>query len=69
MNDKLAHFLVGAGISAIVGVILGPLFGLAAAVVAGAAKELWDRAGHGTPDIWDFVATAAGGMVVVPFLL
>ena len=27
----------------------------------GAAKELWDRKGHGTPDWLDFIATLLGG--------
>ena len=38
-------------------------FGLAVAIAAGVGKEIRDYLGHGTPDHWDAVATAAGGAV------
>jgi hypothetical protein len=38
--------------------------GLGAALGAGAAKELLDRAGFGQPEWSDFLATAAGGLAV-----
>jgi hypothetical protein len=38
--------------------------GLGAALGAGAAKELLDRAGFGRPEWADFLATAAGGLAV-----
>ena len=62
--DKLYHATAGAATSAVVFCITGNSWlGLAATVVAGAAKEYWDSRGHGTVDVWDFVATAAGGVV------
>ncbi|NOX40505.1 MAG: hypothetical protein GXP05_08315 [Alphaproteobacteria bacterium] len=57
-QDKIAHIAVGFTISALIG---GPI-GLAVATIAGAGKEIWDKySGRGTPDLWDFVATVAGG--------
>lgn len=67
--DKQAHFWAGAAIAASVALYLDPLAGLAAGVLAGAAKELRDRAGHGTSDIKDFFATAAGALVVLPYCI
>lgn len=64
--DKQAHFFAGAAIAASVALYADPLLGLAAGIIAGALKEVRDRAGFGTPDIWDFIATAAGAAVVVP---
>ena len=64
-KDKLYHATAGAIVSAVVFCVTGnPWFGLAAAVIAGAAKEFWDSLGHGTVDVWDLVATAAGGAAV-----
>ena len=68
--DKQAHFWAGAAIAAIVALYTGaPLLGLAVGVIAGALKELRDRAGHGTPDIRDFLATAAGACAVLPLII
>jgi len=67
--DKQAHFWAGAAIAASVTLYAGPLFGLAACVLAGAAKEVYDATGRGTPDVWDFVATVAGSVVILPILL
>lgn len=64
--DKQAHFFAGAAIAASVALYLDPLAGLAAGILAGAAKEIRDRAGFGTPDIRDFLATALGAAVVLP---
>ena len=61
--DKQAHFLAGTTICLAVSLFFSPLIGLAAAVFAGMAKEVWDSMGFGTADRWDFVATAAGGVV------
>ena len=61
--DKQAHFWWGWAIAATLCSIAGPLFAAAIAALLGAAKELWDKRGHGTPDIYDFAATAAGGTV------
>lgn len=67
--DKQAHFFAGAAIASLVALYLDPLAGLAAGIFAGAAKELRDRAGHGTPDFKDFIATALGAAVVLPALI
>ena len=64
-KDKILHLAAGAIASAVVFWISGnPWLGLAAAVVAGVAKEYWDSRGHGTVDVWDFVATTAGGLLI-----
>ena len=63
-KDKIYHAAAGAIASAVVFCVTSnPWLGLAAAVVAGVAKEFWDSKGHGTVDVWDFVATTAGGTV------
>jgi hypothetical protein len=66
--DKQAHFFAGAAIAATIALYLNPALGLAAGILAGLAKEVVDRMGYGTPDLKDFVATAAGACVVVPAL-
>lgn len=64
MNDKVMHLIAGA----VIGVIALALFGggaaVAAAVLVGAAKEVYDRVADGVPDFGDFVATGLGGMLV-----
>jgi hypothetical protein len=37
-------------------------------VVAAIGKELYDASGRGAPDVWDAVATALGGAVVLPLI-
>jgi hypothetical protein len=64
--DKQAHFFAGAAIAATIALYLNPALGLVAGILAGLAKELYDRAGYGTPDLKDFLATAAGACVVLP---
>ena len=61
--DKQAHFLAGTTICLSFALFVSPVLGLITAIVLGAVKELWDGMGHGTKDIWDFVATALGGVV------
>jgi hypothetical protein len=60
--DKQAHFWWGWAVAATV-YPFGFWFALLCAVFVGAAKELWDKQGHGTPDIKDFYATALGGLI------
>lgn len=67
--DKQAHFFAGAAIASVVALYADPLYGLAAGIVAGALKEIRDRAGFGTPDFKDFIATALGAAVVLPATL
>jgi hypothetical protein len=67
--DKQAHLLAGAAIASTVTLYVGvATAGFAAAVLAAALKELWDRAGNGTPDLLDFLFTVAGACVVLPLL-
>ena len=67
--DKQAHFFAGAAIAASVALYLDPLYGLAAGIIAGVLKEVYDRTGRGTSDFKDFLATALGATVVLPALL
>jgi len=60
--DKQAHFWWGWAIAA----TLYPIdlwFAILVAGLMGAAKEIWDAQGHGTPDVLDFAATVLGGAV------
>jgi len=67
--DKQAHFWAGAAIAASAALYTNPLYGLVAGIIAGALKEIRDRAGFGTPDFKDFIATALGAAVVLPATL
>jgi hypothetical protein len=60
--DKQAHFWWGWAIAATLYPI-GLWFAILTAALVGAGKEVWDKRGHGTLDIWDFAATALGGVV------
>lgn len=64
MNDKLAHFLAGIAVAA----LLAP-FGCGLAMVVtlliAAGKEGWDSAGHGTPEGLDALATVLGGVLLL----
>jgi hypothetical protein len=64
--DKQAHFWWGWAIAATFQSM--PL--VAAALVAAAAigKELWDKRGHGTPELADCLATLAGGVAALAFV-
>lgn len=67
--DKSSHAIYGGAVS-VAGVLFAVHFGLPPGVTAigfaagvGVLKEVWDRASEsGTPDPWDAVATAAGGI-------
>lgn len=62
--DKQGHFLGGAVISLALGYVFPPLIGIFAAVVAGALKEAYDslHPDSHVVDVWDFIATSAGGL-------
>ena len=63
-QDKLLHFVGGAAIAVLFGFLGHPFIGVAAAAVVGIGKELYDYqhpANH-TADLWDFIATALGGL-------
>ena len=65
--DKQAHFASGAAIAASVTLYTGlPWLGVFLCVFAGLLKEIYDSLGYGTPDRWDFVATAAGSIALIP---
>ena len=60
--DKQAHFWWGWAIAATLYQV-DLWFAILVAALMGAAKEIWDAHGHGTPDVKDFAATALGGAV------
>lgn len=60
--DKQAHFYSGMALALTIGIFFSPFWGFLAAIVAGIAKEVWDKAGQGTPDAMDMVATMVGGV-------
>lgn len=64
-KDKQKHLLAGLALAIIAGLLFCPRIGLAAAAVIGALKEIvWDWFFRkGTPELLDFVATVAGGVV------
>lgn len=61
--DKLLHLAVGLSLG-LTGTFTEPALGIGLALTAGAAKELRDLiTRRGTPDLADFAATAAGGLL------
>ena len=64
-KDKKLHILAGIALAIIAGLLFCPLIGLATAAVVGALKEIiWDwLLKKGTPELLDFVATVAGGVL------
>jgi len=66
--DKRLHLAAGLAVALVVLLVTGSgELACVAAIAAGAAKELYDlgnRDRH-TPDLWDFIATAAPGCVIL----
>ena len=64
-KDKKLHILAGLALSLLAGLLFCPIVGLAIAAVVGALKEtIWDwLLKKGTPELLDFVATVAGGVI------
>ena len=64
-QDKQKHLLAGLALSILAGLLFCPTVGLAIAAVVGALKEtIWDwLLKKGTPELLDFVATVAGGVI------
>jgi len=64
-QDKKKHVYAGLALSILVGLLFCPLTGLVTAAVVGALKEIvWDwLLKKGTPELLDFVATVAGGVI------
>ena len=65
--DKITHALAGAAIAAAL-LPLGVTPALMAVIVAAVGKELWDAQGHGTPDVYDAMATVIGGVLMASWL-
>lgn len=64
-QDKANHFAYGAVLAAI-GCLFSPLVGAALCVAFAVGKEVYDLAsGKGNPEIFDAIATIAGGMIVI----
>ncbi len=63
--DKTAHFAVGAVLFAVLLPFIGSVYALAGVTVIGSAKELYDALNkdNHTPDLWDALATIAGGVL------
>lgn len=59
--DKAFHFLAGWAIAATAWPLLVWLAWVPA-LLAGIGKELWDKQGHGTPEVADAAVTALGGL-------
>lgn len=62
-HDKLLHILGGMAIFMAAVPFAGPVWALALAGAAGVLKELHDmrRRDKHTPEVWDALATTAGG--------
>ena len=65
--DKITHALAGAAIAAAM-LPWGVIPALLAVIVAAVGKELWDAQGHGTPDVYDALATVIGGVLMASWL-
>jgi uncharacterized membrane protein YeaQ/YmgE (transglycosylase-associated protein family) len=65
--DKLWHLIAGLIVAAllVIGFGLPGWAGLVGAIVAGVAKETFDYCTTKEVDGWDFVATSAGGVVIL----
>ena len=68
--DKILHFVVGALITALVALFVpeGAPIAFLVAIVAGFAKEIFDRFTDGNFDFLDLFATWAGGLIVQIFI-
>jgi len=68
-KDKLLHFGAGILVAAFFTLASGrPLVGLAAAAIAGIAKETYDASHGGTVEALDAVATFVGGALAAGIL-
>lgn len=60
--DKANHFVYGVVLFTVLAFLRDPLFALWLVIGVGILKELFDKVtGTGNPEVWDAVATAAGG--------
>lgn len=63
--DKVFHFTGGTILFALALPFTGPVYAVAAVTIVGFLKEVYDslhKQSH-TPDVWDALATAAGGLL------
>ena len=61
--DKANHALWGLALFIALAFARDPLFALLMVVAVGIVKEIYDKVTEtGTPDVWDAVATACGGL-------
>ena len=65
--DKITHALAGAAIAAAL-LPWGVIPALLAIVIAAGGKALWDAQAHGTPDVYDAMATVIGGVLMASWL-
>lgn len=63
--DKTAHFAVGTVLFAVLLPFLSPVYAVVGVTIIGFAKEFYDslHKDKHTPDVWDALATAAGGAI------
>lgn len=63
--DKVYHFAGGAILFALALPFLGGMYSVVAVAIVGFAKEVYDtlHKDNHTPDVWDALATAAGGLL------
>lgn len=63
--DKVLHFTGGSILFALALPLLGGIYAVVAVTIVGFLKEVYDslnKQSH-TPDVWDALATAAGGLL------
>lgn len=65
--DKREHFVVGALISLVLGILIAPWVGFIAGCLAAILKEWWDSKGHGTVEVMDALFTIVGALCACPF--
>lgn len=58
--DKRKHFIVGALIAFVLGILIAPWVGFIAGCLAAILKEWWDSKGHGTVEVMDALFTILG---------
>jgi hypothetical protein len=63
-TDKLLHILAGIAIAAAASPF-GAVPAFCAVLFTAISKELYDRAGRGTPELLDAVATVVGGVALL----
>jgi len=66
---SIAFLAAGAAANLGISPAVASLLALSSAILAGAAKEVADAAGFGTPELRDFLNTAAGGLVAATGVL